>query len=110
METTRENIEGVQRIGDALTERDLAQAREILASISAKHPNGFTLLSHLTKIPKSDDPNDYVYEYQLSQPIAEFMIKIREKYPDADLASAVCGKILSELFKSNELSDIKTDQ
>lgn len=97
MEDTRKNIERIQKISDALTERDLEPARKILATILVNYPNGFTILSHVDKIPRNCNSNDYVYEYQLSQPVAEFMLLVRERYPDKDLASAICGKILGEL-------------
>lgn len=97
-------MERIQKIGDSLTKKELEPAREILRVILANYPNGFTLLSHLDKIPRSADSKDFVYEYQLSQPVTEFMIQVRAKYPDKDLASAICAKILGELTKQpNEL-------
>lgn len=99
MEDAQKSFERMQKIGDSLTEKDLEPAREILTTILDNYPNGFTFLSHLEKIPRSTNPNDFVYEYQLSQPVTEFMIQVREKYPDKDLASAICAKILGELTK-----------
>lgn len=94
MEGQNDDIEQLQKICDSLTETELKPAREIFESISAKYPNGFNPL--LLRVPKKDDPTGLQYEFQLPRAVIEFMLRLREKYPNEDVASAICGKILGE--------------
>ena len=89
----KNDLAKLKKISDSLTEAELKPAREIFATISAKHPNGLKPL--LLKVPKEDDP--LLFEYQLPEAVIELMLNLREKYPEEDVALAICAKILREL-------------
>lgn len=82
----------LRKISDSLTETELEPAREILAIISTRYPNGFKPL--LLKVPKEDDP--ILFEYKLSEAVVELMLSLREKYPEGNVALAICYKFLRE--------------
>ena len=87
------NMERIFKLSDALTETDLKDARAILKSIMDKYPDGFAFLSELNKIPGNK------FNVKLSQPVAEFMLAVRERYGDGELATAIIAKLMSESYK-----------
>ncbi|HRJ31369.1 MAG TPA: hypothetical protein PLV21_02275 [Cyclobacteriaceae bacterium] len=89
-----------KRLAESLTEDELELGWKIFSEISSKYPEGFTMLSHLEKIPSPESEFGFVYEYQYSVPIIEFMLKLREAYPDTVMAISVSIRIISEVFQS----------
>lgn len=88
----KNDLARLKEIGDSLTETELEPAREIFAIISTRYPNGFKPL--LLKVPKED--GDTLFEYQLSEAVVELMLNLREKYPEGNVALAICYKFLRE--------------
>ena len=87
----------IMKIADSLTEDKLSEDRKLFKSLVNKmHPEGTTFLKHLKKIPKENNPDQFVYEYELSEAVISFMTLMSEKYSDKDLRVAISSRILSD--------------
>jgi hypothetical protein len=91
----------IRRISENLTDKELELGWKIFNEIQSNYPEGFTMLSHLEKIPDPKNPGEFFYEYEISRPVGEFILKIHEAYPNREIASAVTGRIISDAFCSN---------
>lgn len=96
------NFNEIQEMADNLSVSEYSYYRDQFFSIAKLFDeNGVTLLKNLKKVPKGNATGDFVYEFEMSDPVKSFLSFMEQEFrnKDQDLRLAITVRVLNEAMK-----------